>query len=274
MPLTLTWLAATALPIEAATLRPDRLLGRDAAEVARERLPLGRGTAEVGELFRVEGQCDDGSLVLRGDLRSVRRLGAGMTSGRLLVEGDAGDQVAAGMQGGSVEIRGHAGPGAGASLRGGLLRIGGSAGDGLGAARPGERIGMRDGVILVGGSVGADAGLAMRRGLIAIAGSAGDGLGRAMIAGSLLAFGPVGRLPGAGMKRGTIALFDAASPPLLPTFRPACRYRPPFLAHFLKRLDAWGFPTGEISPEAGFQRYNGDLIALGKGEILHRMDRP
>jgi formylmethanofuran dehydrogenase subunit C len=273
MPLTLTWLAATRLPNEANALRPDRLAGLTANEVARVRIPVGNTTAAVGELFRIEAKGDDGRLVLRGDLRGTRRIGQGMTAGELLVEGDAGDHVGAGMSGGTIEVRGSVGHGAGAAMRGGLLRIAGGAGDGLGAARPGERLGMREGVILVEGPVGTDAGLAMRRGLIAVRGAAGAGLGRDMVAGSIFAFGPVGRLVGAGMKRGTIALFHPEFPPLLPTFRLACRYRPPFLAVYLRRLAAWGFAVPELTPSAAFERYNGDLLSLGKGEILGMVDR-
>ena len=274
MPLTLTWLAATGLPNEANALRPDRLAGLTDNEVARLRIPVGNTTATVGELFRIEAKGDDGRLILRGDLRGTRRIGQGMTAGHLIVVGDAGEGVGDGLLGGTIEVRGSVGHGAGAGMRGGLVRIAGDAGDGLGAARPGERIGMREGVILVEGSVGADAGLAMRRGLIAIRGAAGTGLGREMIAGSIFAFGPVERLVGAGMKRGTIALFDPAAPPLPATFRLACRYRPPFVALYLRRLAAWGFPVPELSPFATFERYNGDLLELGKGEILRMVDRP
>lgn len=270
MPLTLTWLGATRLPVEADALRPDRLDGLAADEAARLRLPVGNTTAELGELFRVEGRCD-AELVLRGDLRGLRRLGRGMAAGRLLVEGDVGEGLATELAGGLVELHGRAGDGTAAGMKGGLLRIVGGAGNNLAAARPGERVGMREGVILVEGDIGDDAGLAMRRGLIAVAGSAGTGLGRALVAGSILAFGTVGRLAGAGMKRGTIGLFGPDDPPILPSFRLACRYRPPFLGLYLRRLAAWGFPIPEIAPSAVFERYNGDLLEGGKGEILRRV---
>jgi formylmethanofuran dehydrogenase subunit C len=274
MPLTLTWNAGTRLPVEADALRPDTLAGMEPAAIASLALPVGNRTAPLGELFRLEGSAADGRLVLRGDLPGVRRIGQGMTAGSLIVEGDAGDHLGEAMSGGSIEVRGSVGNWAGCAMRGGSIRIIGRAGDFLGAARPGDRAGMREGVILVDGGVGDDAGLAMRRGFIAVRGAAGLGLGRGMVAGSIFAFDAVDRLLGSGMKRGTIALFGASAPPLLPTFRPACRYRPPWLAVYLRQLAAWGFEPPEIGPSATFERYNGDLLELGKGEILRMVSAP
>jgi formylmethanofuran dehydrogenase subunit C len=270
MPLTLSWSAATSLPVDGESLRPDALSGLSADEVARVRLPVGNGSAEVGELFRVEGDLADGHLVLVGDLRKVRAIGRGMTSGRLTIRGAAGSRLGAGMTGGTIEVDGSAGDWAGAEMRGGLLRIRGPAGDGLGAALPGSRLGMREGVILVEGTAGADVGLAMRRGLIAVLGPVGDGLGRAMIAGSIFAFGPVGRAPGSGMRRGMLALLGPESPEVPPTFRPSGRIRPPFMDLYLRQLREWGFPLADSAAPGPFARYNGDLLAKGQGEILIR----
>ncbi|HEX8201943.1 MAG TPA: formylmethanofuran dehydrogenase subunit C [Isosphaeraceae bacterium] len=269
MPLHLLWNDATTLPVEAEGLRPDALADRTPGEVARLRLPVGNGTAELGELFRIEGDgAADGRLVLEGDLRRVRRLGAGLASGTLLVRGDAGPHLGAGMTGGTIEVVGSAGAWAGAEMRGGLLRLRGRAGDHLGAALPGSRLGMRDGVILVDGPIGADAGRSMRRGLIAATGPCGAGLGRAMVAGSVFAFGPIGPRAGAGMKRGTLALFDVAPPELLPSFAPSGRYRPPFVTLYLRRLRAWDFPVPDAACAGAFDRFNGDRVEGGQGEVL------
>jgi formylmethanofuran dehydrogenase subunit C len=268
MPLRLLWSGSTTLPVEAEGLRPDALAALAPAEVARLRLPVGNATAELGELFRVEGDGADGLLAFEGDLRHVRRLGAAMASGTLTVRGDAGPHLGAGMTGGTIEVVGSVGDWAGAGMRGGTLRLRGRAGDHLGAAEPGGRLGMRDGVILVEGEVGAEAGRALRRGLIAVAGRAGDGLGRAMIAGSVFAFGPIGRRAGAGMKRGTLALFGADAPELLPSFLPGGRYRPPFVTLYLRRLRAWGFPVPDPAFAGVFGQFRGDVVERGQGEVL------
>jgi formylmethanofuran dehydrogenase subunit C len=271
MPVLLEWRGATRLPVEAEGLTPEALAPLSAAELARWPLKVGNASMALGELFRIEGSYDIDQLVLAGDLRQVRRLGVGMTTGTLTIRGDVGEELGAGMSGGMIDVEGNVGDRAGAAMRGGLLRIRGDAGDFLGAADPGSRSGMREGVILVEGSVGDDAGLAMRRGLIAISGAAGDGLGRAFIAGSIFAFGAVGRLAGAGMKRGTLALFglpDPSNPDLLPTFAPSGRSRPPFVTLYLRQLRQWGFPVPERVFSGMLERYNGDLVERGQGEVL------
>jgi formylmethanofuran dehydrogenase subunit C len=57
---------------------------------------------------------------------------------------------------------------------------------------------------------------------------------------------------------------------LLPTFRYDCTYRPVFLGLNLRRLRAWGFPVADEHFSGLYRRYSGDLVGLGKGEILTR----
>ncbi len=272
MPITLRWSSATTLPVDAQGLLPETLAGLSAAEVARRPIRLGNGLAEVGDLFEVAGDLAEGHLTLEGDLRRVRRIGAGMESGLLTIRGDAGMHLGAGMAGGTIEVEGSVAAGAAVGMRGGTLRIRGAAGDDLGGAEPGARVGMREGVILVDGSIGDGAGLAMRRGVIAVAGRAGADLGRDMIAGSIFAFGPIGPRAGAGMKRGTLAFFglesDGDGPGHWPpTFRPSGRYRPPIATVYLRQLRDWGFPVPAHAFAGTFRRYNGDLNERGRAEI-------
>jgi formylmethanofuran dehydrogenase subunit C len=114
----------------------------------------------------------------------------------------------------------------------------------------------------------------MRRGLIAIGGDSGDFAGVSMIAGTIFLFGSPGLRTGAGMKRGSIGLFGGTTsgdePSLLPTFRFDCEYRPIFLRLFLSQLRQSGFPIEDHFWRASFHRYSGDLVALGRGEILTR----
>ena len=88
-----------------------------------------------------------------------------------------------------------------------------------------------------------------------------------MIAGSLFVFGAVGAHAGAGMKRGTLAVFGGP-PELLPTFRYDCVYQPVFLRLYLRQLRAWGFAVDERFERGAWRRHSGDLVALGKGEVL------
>jgi formylmethanofuran dehydrogenase subunit C len=126
---------------------------------------------------------------------------------------------------------------------------------------------MRGGVILVEGNAGTEIGCTMRRGLIAIGGASGAFPGASMVAGTIFLFGPSGGRIGPGMKRGTIALCGRQEE-LLATFQAACLYRPIFLDLYFRQLRAWNFPVADALFQGRWQRFNGDLLALGKGEIL------
>jgi hypothetical protein len=72
------------------------------------------------------------------------------------------------------------------------------------------------------------------------------------------------------MRRGTIGLFGPETPPLLPSFRYACRLRPSVFAVIFRRLRRWGFQVPEEIVHAEYALHHGDLIEGGKGEILLR----
>jgi len=92
-----------------------------------------------------------------------------------------------------------------------------------------------------------------------------------MIAGTILIGGSGGIRHGAGMKRGTIAFLNSASGfDPLPTFRSAGEYQPTFLRILLRDLNAKGFPLPDGAVEAAYERWCGDLVELGKGELLVR----
>jgi formylmethanofuran dehydrogenase subunit C len=265
--LRLTWTGATTIPVEAECITPDGLAGKTAAEVAG--LPVQHGNVQVplGEFFRVEGDAGDQHLVLEGDCSRVKWVGAGMTSGRIRVEGNVGMHLGAEMRGGSIDVRGSTGDWAGAEMHGGCIRVHGDAGHLLGAGYRGSRLGMRGGTILVDGNAGNEVGSGMRRGFIAVGGNTGDFPGVSMIAGTLFVFGKPGVRIGAGMKRGTVALFGD-QPSLLLTFRFACVYRPIYLQLYFRYLRDAGFGLAPDVADRLFRRYCGDLVALGKGEIL------
>ncbi len=270
--LTLNWKASTTVPVEAECITPDNLSGKSLAEI--ERLPVQHGNRQesLAEFFAVSGDAADGEIVLEGDLSRVKWVGAEMTRGRITVRGSVGTHVGSEMAGGEIVVQGDAGDWVGAEMRGGLVHVHGNAGHQVGAAYRGSRRGMRGGTILVHGSAGNEIGSTMRRGLIAIGGDSGDFAGVSMIAGSILLFGAPGQRTGAGMKRGTIALFGPGSGRgelgLLPTFRLACEYQPVFMRLFMARLRSLGFPFERDVSAGRFRRFSGDLVALGKGELL------
>ena len=125
---------------------------------------------------------------------------------------------------------------------------------------------MDGGEILVHGDAGEEAGAGLRRGLIAVAGRVGAAAGLSAFAGTIVAFGAVGAHPGAGMRRASIVAMTA--PTLLPTYAPACAYRPPFLRLCLRRLRALGLPVTDEQIEGRYTRWSGDAVELRRAEIL------
>jgi formylmethanofuran dehydrogenase subunit C len=242
--LTLTLREAPIGPVDASALRPDRLAGLSRSEIERLELRHGNRSALVGEFFDVSGE-GNGEVRVTGDLKRVTHLGAHMTAGELVVEGDAGSWAGAGMRGGRLTIRG-------------------SAGRRLGAELAGAR--MRGGEILVHGDAGEEAGAGLRRGLIAVAGRAGAGAGVRALAGTIVALGGLGAHPGLAMRRATLVAPPPVTPP--PTYALACTYRPPFLSICLRRLRALGLPVGDEWLTGRYARWSGDRLELGRAEIL------
>jgi formylmethanofuran dehydrogenase subunit C len=266
--LRLTYHSTTTIPVEAECITPDNLAGKSPAEVAALLVQHGNAPAPLGEFFHVEGDSSDGEILIEGECSRVKWVGSEMTRGRITVQGNIGMHLGAEMRGGEIRVHGNAGDWVGAEMRGGHLHVHGDSGHLVGAAYRGSRVGMRGGVILVDGKAGNEVGGGMRRGLIAVGGDVGDFAGVSLVAGTVFVFGRPGVRFGAGMKRGTIALFGEA-PPLLPTFRYDCLYRPVFMRLYLRHLLTWGFPGVGRYTEGNFKRYSGDLVALGKGEVLY-----
>jgi formylmethanofuran dehydrogenase subunit C len=264
----LRYRATTTIPIDAECLTPDNLAGKSPAQIARLTVRHGNALAPFGDFFSVDGDSADKEILIDGDCGRVKHIGAGMAGGRLTVHGDVGMHLGAEMTGGEIHVHGRAGDWAGAEMRGGRIHVHGDAGHLAGAAYRGAAVGMRGGVILIEGNAGNEAGAHMRRGLIAVGGDAGAFVGVSLIAGGVFVFGRTGPRPGAGMKRGTLAL-GGDMPGLLPSFRYDCDYRPVFLSLYLRQLRAWNFPVHDRWFRGSWRRYSGDLIEMGKGEVLH-----
>lgn len=272
MPLVLSLRAPLDLSVEVESLHPANLRTMSSAEVARLPVAQGNRTLSVGELFDIERTGDDDVLVLRGDTGRLKRIGEGLQSGSIIVEGPAGMHVGAQMKGGKIVVCGAADDWAGAEMRGGRLTIQGPAGNCLGAGYRGSRKGMRGGEIFVHGHAGTEVGTSLRRGLIAVAGDVGHACGFGMLAGSIVVFGRTALQLGAGMKRGTIVCLESTSPPeLLPTFRQAADYQPTFLRGLLLHLRRADLAVTSEHLDSLYRRFCGDLLELGSGEILARV---
>ncbi len=267
MALTLSLTAETSVPIEVEGLIPSAVAGRSLAEIERAPVFHGKHKVALAEMFRLSGDADDGRMVWQGDLAGVHWIAAHLDGGEVRVEGSAGRHVGSQMTVGNVTVEGDAGDWVGGEMRGGRIEVRGRARHLAGAAYRGSPRGMTGGEILIYGPAGNEIGHSMRRGLIAV-GGAGDAAGVNLIAGSILVFGPCGIRPGANMRRGTIGLFGPESPRLLPTFRRACRLRPPWMPIVLSHLASSGYPVPEGLATAELALFHGDLVALGRGEVL------
>lgn len=271
MPLTLTLRSPTSIPLEVDSIRLETVRAQSPDEVRKALVQYGNKQKPLGEFFDVNGSAaDDNHLVWAGDCSKVKLIGAGLTEGRVTVEGNAGMHLGAEMRGGEIVCTGNAADWVGAEMKAGRIRIRGNVGNCAGAVYRGGRRGMSGGELLIDGDAGNELGHTLRRGLIAVGGKAGDAIGFNLLAGTILVFGSAGLRPGAGMRRGTIALFGDDPPAMLPTFRYACSYRPEYLRFYLLHLRRLGFPVPEQCWNASCRRYCGDLLKLGKGEILLR----
>ncbi|HET9700840.1 MAG TPA: formylmethanofuran dehydrogenase subunit C [Burkholderiales bacterium] len=265
MSLTLTLHTQPDVPLEADAIAPERFEGMSAGQIAGTALQYGNQRANIGDFFEVEGDAD-GEIRVAGDASRVKRIGSGMTRGRIVIEGDAGMHTGAAMAGGEIRVEGNAGDWLGAEMSGGRITVTGNAGHMVGSALRGARPGVLGGEIIVHGNAGNEAGGGMRRGLIAIGGDSGDFAGVNMLAGTVVVLGSLGWRPGAGMRRGTIVSMRPAE--LLPTFFYACAYRPVALRLVLNHLRTLGLPVTDAQLTGRYRRWSGDGVELSKGEIL------
>ncbi len=274
----LTLRAFPDLPVEAETLIPENVTGRNQTEIESLPLLVGNRHERVGDFFEVdvtdetstgpvrEEECL-ATLLLKGDFSRFKRLGERMSAGRMIVDGPVGFHAGAYMNGGLLTILGDAGDYLGAHMKGGVIEVRGAAGHFAGAAYRGYSHGMNGGTIVIHGNAGQMLGVRMRRGLIAVRGCCGDGPGFGMKAGTVLVGGLSGVRAGAIMSRGTVILLTPP-PELMPTFLFDCTYRPPVWPLLLATLTRIDFHLPEIGREAMFDRYCGDVTEGGGGEIL------
>jgi formylmethanofuran dehydrogenase subunit C len=266
--LTLRFRGADGQRLDLSSLTPAAVSEHGAAALARRVVGEGRHAALLGDAFDV-GAGPDGTLVIQAATDALDGVGAGLATGRILVEGNVGAYAAHAMTGGVLEIRGAAGPWLAARMSGGTVRVTGPAGDFAGGARPGQGEGMNGGLLVIGGDVGERTGDRMRRGLIAVAGACGARAGSRMRGGTVVARGGFGPEPGPLMRRGSLVGPSVAA--LLPTFVDCGDHDLVMLRVLSRHLVAQAGETFALpSPRA--RRLQGDMATIGRGEILLTLD--
>jgi formylmethanofuran dehydrogenase subunit C len=263
--LTLRLRQAPAFRIELSGIVPNRLAGLSLDDVERLTVETEAGPARLGDVFSVWGAPGDTITVEAGSDR-LDFAGAGLASGTVRVEGDAGAYAGADMTGGRLDIMGNAGAYLGAGLKGGLITVKGGAGDFVGGARAGERFGMLGGTVVIGGNTGTRAGERMRRGTVLVRGRFGPAAGSRMAGGTLWTESGFGPGPGSLLRRGT--LIGPSVEELLPTFVDCGRHDLVILRILTRHMNDTLGPWAPKPLPPVVRRLAGDMATVGKGEIL------
>jgi formylmethanofuran dehydrogenase subunit C len=249
--------------LDLSKLIPSRLKDLKPKEIEALSIGTTRVQLTVGDAFKVKGQ-DASALRFVGTDGRCDKIGAGMSEGAILVDGDAGAYLGAGMKGGKIEVKGSAGVLAGASMAGGSIEISGDAGERAAGIHVGETMGMKRGRLTIGGNAGPMLGERMRRGLVIVGGDAGDYAGGRMIAGTILFKRGVGRHAGYGLRRGSLIFLEEPKD-ILPTFGDCGVME----FDYLRLLEHWLREAGRKIVLGGrARRLMGDMSVLGKGEML------
>jgi len=209
------------VPIEAECITPDMFAGKNLEEKGKLKLWEGNRQRFLSDLFHIEGEGADKpealTIQLLGDAHKVRRIGAGMSAGEIVIHRDAGIHLGEEMRGGKITVGGNADSWTGAMMKEGVIEVKGNAGSYIGAAYRGSVKGMHGGTIIIHGNAGNELGCFMRKGLIKVHGSVGQFAGMHMKDGTIYIQGNSQGRAGAEMTGGKIVVCGNV-PSVLPTF--------------------------------------------------------
>ncbi len=249
-------------PVYAECISPDIFVGKSLSEILELEVWEGNKRRSLGSLFDVEcgdaNESENVTLQIRGDLRKVRMVGAEMTIGTIVIEGDVGLRLGEYMKGGEIIVKGNVDSWAGSSMEGGRIEVNGSAADYVGGPYRGSTEGMKNGSVLIHGDAGNEVGCYMRGGLLKVDGSVGDFAGIHMRDGTILIQGDSKCRPGAGMLDGRVIICGRVES-ILPTFtidsiRPTAR-------------------TDGEKVTGPFYLFTGDIADDGKGRLFIAKDK-
>jgi formylmethanofuran dehydrogenase subunit C len=249
--------------LDLSSLVPSRLDGLNRKQIEALSVSTTREAITVGDAFKVKGKDAQRLHFTKTDDR-CDKIGAKLSGGEIVVDGDAGMLLGAQMKRGKISVHGSAGVSVGASMTGGEISVRRDVGDQAGGVAFGETFGMKGGCISIGGDAGSLVGERLRRGLIVVGGKAGDYAGGRMVAGTIVLRGGVGRYAGYGNRRGSLILADKPRH-LMPTYVDSGVME----FDFLRLLETWLREQGmRIRLGGRARRLMGDMAVLGKGEML------
>jgi len=245
------------VPVEAECISPDVFAEKSASEIATLQIWEGNRKRTLSDLFKIKHESnppsEESSIRICGDVSKVRKIGAKMSTGNIIVEGDAGMHLGEEMNGGVITVTGSAGSWTGSMMKKGTIEIKGNAGDYIGASYRGSTEGMKGGNIIIHGNAGSEVGCFMRKGLIKVYGNVERFAGIHMRDGTVFIQGNSEGRAGAQMINGKIIVCGYI-PSILPTFtiddiRPKVKV------------------NGEEA-EGPFYRFTGDLADNGDGKLF------
>lgn len=214
----LTPLKKFQFPIHAESINPDVFQGKTVEEISSLTVWEGNKQKKLCDLFKIKEISDEApSITINGDVSKVRRIGQGMKSGEIVINGDAGTHLGEKMAGGKITLNGNASGWTGSSMKKGLIEIHGDASDYLASPYRGSTEGMRGGKIIVDGNVGSDSGCHLQGGVITIKGNAGPFLGFHINNGAIYVEKNAGARLGASMTGGKIIVSGTVDT-LMPSF--------------------------------------------------------
>jgi len=214
----LTPLKKFQFPVHAECINPDIFQGKSPAQIASLTAWEGNKKKKLGDLFKIEeASVETPSITINGDVSEVRRVGQGMKTGEIVINGNAGMHLGEKMAGGKITVNGNSAGWTGSSMKKGLIEIHGDASNYLASPYRGSTVGMRGGKIVVDGNVGSDSGCYLRGGAIIVKGNAGPFLGFHMSKGVVYVEKNAGSRLGASMTGGKIVVSGFVDS-LMPTF--------------------------------------------------------
>jgi formylmethanofuran dehydrogenase subunit C len=241
------------VPIDASNITPRQFHEKTMTEINALQLWEGNRTTPLDQLFNIEvNRRTVDTIRLRGDLTKAKKIGAKMTQGHLIVEGDAGVRLGEYMTGGKITVTGNADSWIGLNMRGGMIEIHGNARDYVGAAYRGSSEGMNGGHIIIHGNAGKEAGCYMQNGLITIHGNIDTFVGIHMKDGTIHVKGDAFGRVGAEMIGGKIVI-EGHVPTVLPSFN---------ITGIRKRVR-----VGDQRVPGPFYLFTGDRAEKGNGRI-------
>jgi formylmethanofuran dehydrogenase subunit C len=176
--ITLTALKVFDVPIQAPCITPEEFAGKTVAEISKLPVTEGNRNVTIADLFKVEQTpAETPSITIVGECSKVKRVGQGMKTGEIVVNGNIGMHTGEKMAGGKITVNGNSGGWTGSEMKKGTIEIHGDAGDYTASPYRGNDLGMKGGLITVDGNVGTDVGCYNQGGIIKIKGTAGRFLG-------------------------------------------------------------------------------------------------